>query len=38
MVYTYILNDSISEVYTYVLFDIVNVAVYLCKCILCTSL
>jgi len=29
MVYTYILIDSIIEVYTYVLFDVVSVDVYL---------
>jgi len=38
MVYTYILIDSISEVYIFVLFDVVSVDVYLCACILCTSL
>ena len=29
-IYIYILIDSISEVYTYVLFDVVSVNVYLC--------
>ena len=30
-VYTYMLIGSISEVYTYVLFDVVSVDVYLCN-------
>jgi len=30
MVYTYILIDSISEFYTYLIFDVVSVDVYLC--------
>jgi len=38
MIYTYILIDSISEVYAYVPFDVVSVDVYLRTCILCTSL
>ena len=38
MVYTYILNDSVSEIYSFVLFDVVNVDVYLCTCMFCTSL
>jgi len=38
IVYTYKLIDSISEVYTYVLFDVVSVGVYLSTCILCKSL
>jgi len=40
MVYTYILIDSISEVYTYVgvVFDVVSADVYLCNCIMCTFL
>jgi hypothetical protein len=38
VVYAYILIDSIIEVYTYVLFDVVSVGVYLCTCILCMSL
>ena len=33
----YILIDSISEVYTYVLFDDVSVDVYLCNWMLCTK-
>jgi len=37
MVYTYIL-ESISEFYTYLLFDVFSVDVYLCTSILCTSL
>ena len=37
MVYTFIL-DSISEFYTYLLFEVVSVDVYLCTSILCTSL
>jgi len=38
VVYAYILNDSVREVYTYVLFDVVSVDVYLFTCILCKSL
>jgi len=38
MVYTYVLIGSISEIYTYVLFDVASVDVYLCTCILCMSL
>ena len=38
MVYTYMLIVSISEVYTYVLFDVVSVDVYLCNCVLCMSM
>jgi hypothetical protein len=38
VVYAYILFDSISEVYTLLLIDVVSVDVYLCACILCKSL
>ena len=34
-VYTYMLIGSISEVYSYVLFDVVSEDVYLCNCVLC---
>ena len=37
MVYVFKLIDSISEVYTHVLFDVVSVDVCLYICILCTS-
>ena len=37
MVYKYIL-ESIREFYTYLLFDVVSVDIYLCTTILCTSL
>jgi len=38
VVYAYILIDSISEVLTYVLFDVVSVDVCLCTCMVCTFL
>jgi hypothetical protein len=38
VVYAYILFDSISEVNTLLLINVVSVDVYLCACILCKSL